>query len=327
MDLVCRDHHRSSFQPAWWLRSANLQTLWPALFRWARTPALRRERFELPDGDFVDVDWTPGETGPIVLLLHGLEGSSRSPYIRGMLAAVNKRGWRGAAMHFRGCSGEPNRLPRTYHSGDTGDFACLLRKLRAREPDTPIGAVGFSLGGNALLKWLGEERESEIIGVAVSVCAPMVLSVCAERLAQGFSRLYQWRLIKQMKRKLAIKFAHHEPPIDLTDLASWCTFRAFDHHVTAPLHGFRDVDDYYARVSARQFLGDIQIPTLVIHAADDPFMTPSVIPTADELAPNIRLEISGAGGHVGFIGGWLPFWPSYWLEKRVTEFLAAHFQE
>lgn len=315
----------SRFEVAWWLRSPHLQTLWPTLARRSPGPPLRRERFELSDGDFVDLDWTLGSSGPIIVLLHGLEGSSASPYIRGMLQTIERRGWRGVLMHFRGCSGEPNRLPRSYHSGDTADFQSLVSALRLREASVPLAAVGFSLGGNVLLKSLGEQGDASLIDTAVAVSVPMRLGECADRLEWGFSRLYQWRLLRDMRAKQRRKFRDCSAPIDLSGLSTWTTFRHFDHHVTAPLHGFAGVVDYYAKSSSRQFLPGIRTPTLILHARDDPFMTPAVLPEERELSDTTRLEISERGGHVGFVGGKLPARPVYWLEERVPEFLSGFF--
>ena len=224
-------------------------------------------------------------------------------------------------MHFRGCSGEPNRLPRSYHSGDTADLAALLVTLKQRRPDTPIHAVGYSLGGNALLKYLGEDPTRALVDSAVAVCVPMVLSECAERLEVGFSRVYQWWLLKSLKNKLSVKFAGAQSPINLDEVWGCRTFRVFDDLVTAPLHGFRDADHYYQQVSARRFLGAISTPTLIIHAEDDPFMTTNVLATPHEVSPRVEIETTPGGGHIGFIEGAVPFWPRYWLDERIARFI------
>jgi len=296
-----------------------MQTLWPFLFR--RTPrvALRRERLELPDGDFLDLDWTANDDGPVVLVLHGLEGSSDSKYARGLLKAVHERGWRGAVMHFRGCSGAPNRLLRSYHSGETGDLAYVVDLLRRREPETPLHVVGYSLGGNVLLKWLGEAGKRAPIDSAVAVSVPFVLAESARRLARGFSRVYQWVLLRQLRASVMAKLVYRPLPFDGRMLAGLRSFREFDEHVTAPLHGFAGADDYYERSSSRQYLKGIEIPTLVIHARDDPFMTETAIPQDGELSPAIELELCANGGHVGFVGGEWPWVPAYWLEGRILQ--------
>lgn len=316
---------RSDFQAPWWLRSAHLQTIYPTLFRRGPRIALRRERLELDDGDFLDLDWSGGAGGPVVLVLHGLEGSSASPYARGMLGAAHARGWRGVVMHFRGCSGEPNRLPRSYHSGDTGDLARVITRLRERRDVAALAAVGYSMGGNVLLKWLGEQGAGAGLDAAVAVSVPFTLSLAADRLAHGFSRIYQQRLIDDLRTKLRRKFSRGRCPIDLDKASSSRNFWEFDDRVTAPLHGFEDVHDYYARSSSRQYLHGIRVPTLILHAEDDPFMTPEVIPSPDELSTCTRLEVSARGGHVGFVRGRLPWRPRYWIEERIPEFIAGHF--
>jgi predicted alpha/beta-fold hydrolase len=315
----------SSFRAPWWLKFAHLQTVYPTLFRHGPGIALRRERLELDDGDFLDLDWTQGEQGPVVLVLHGLEGSSRSPYARGMLAAAHSRGWRGVVMHYRGCSGEPNRLPRSYHSGETGDLSLVIDHLRSTGDVPALAVVGYSMGGNVLLKWLGEAQSGAAIDAAVAVSVPFTLSLAADRLKRGFSRVYQQRLIAELRAKLRHKFCHRDCPIDLERANASRDFWEFDDRVTAPLHGFEDVHDYYTRSSSRQYLRNIRVPTLILHARDDPFMTPDVLPVRDELSPSIELEVSPCGGHVGFVYGKLPWRPRYWLEERIPDFLSTHF--
>jgi len=317
----------SRFVPAWWCRGAHMQTLWPVFVRRRPTVVLQRERLELPDGDFLDLDWTRGSPGdPIVLILHGLEGSSDSQYARGLLQAIVRRGWRGVVMHFRGCSGEPNRLPRSYHSGETADVGHVLKILRQRESDTPIAAVGYSLGGNVLLKYLGESGRDTPLRAAAAVSVPMLLNECALRLEIGFSRVYQWHLVRSMRRSAEAKRRHVSLPIKVDDLAQLHTFREWDDAITAPLHGFAGVEDYYAKSSSRQFLAGIAIPTLLIHAKDDPFMRERVIPTPQELAPAVTFELYDSGGHVGFVAGSWPWRARYWLEERIPAFCSQQFE-
>jgi hypothetical protein len=312
------------FRPAWWLPDPHAQTLWPVLCRHRPRLALRRERLELPDGDFLDLDWTPGDRGPIALILHGLEGSSDSPYARGLLAAVARRGWRGLVLHFRGRSGQPNRLARGYHAGDTADLAYVVDRLRQREPTTPLAAIGDSLGGNVLLKWLGEAGSGAPLHAAVAVSVPFLLDTVARRLNQGFARLYQWHLLGTLKRSYRAKFGSRpDGPAPLAGLARLRDFYAFDDQVTAPLHGYAGVHDYYARASGRPYLGRIRIPTLILHALDDPFMLPEAVPNPRELSASVRLECSPCGGHVGFVAGRWPWRAEYWLERRIPEFLSA----
>ena len=311
----------ADFTPAWWLQGPHLQTTWPALLRPAPSVRLTRERLELPDGDFIDIDWT-GDTGPIVVILHGLQGSSRSPHVRGLLRSVTGRGWRGAVMHFRGCGGKANRLPRTYHSGETGDVGYFLRSLQEREPATPVAAVGYSLGGNVLLKWLAERGAGAELVAAVAVSVPFLLARAADRLDRGFSRVYRRHFIVDLHRAILKKFRHRPGPLDLDAVHRARTFRGFDNRVTAPLHGFRDATHYYEAASCRQYLRGVARPTLVLHALDDPFMTRDVVPRRDELSPSIRMELSAAGGHVGFVEGSAPWSARYWLEERIPRFLA-----
>ena len=312
------------FKPAWWCRGPHAQTLWARLVRRPPCVAFRRERLELPDGDFIDLDWTQTGSGPIVIVLHGLEGSSDSPYARGLLRAIERRGWRGVVMHFRGCSGETNRLARSYHSGDTDDLAFLVTILRRREPHAPLATVGFSLGGNVLLKWLGKTDGEAPLSAAVAVSVPFVLHSAAARLQRGFSRLYQWQLLRSLRRTVYIKQRHMEMPLKRRDLSTLKNFRDFDEYVTAPLHGFDSADHYYTVSSSRQYLGGITVPTLLLHARDDPFMSESAIPRPDELSESVTLELSPRGGHVGFVAGAWPWQARYWLDERIPAYLARY---
>ena len=319
-----------AFKPAWWLRSPHLQTLWPSLVRgrFGVRPQLRRERVELDDGDFLDLDWHASSPAsptdrPIVLIVHGLEGSSRSPYAWGMLQATVAAGFDAVIMHFRGCSGEPNRAERTYHSGETTDLAHIVTILSQRA--SAVAAIGFSLGGNVLLKWLGETGRANPLACAVAISVPYRLERCGERLEHGFSRFYQWWLMRSLRgsvlRKWQSRECHH---FELSEVPQTRTFREFDDAVTAPLHGFKDADDYYMRSSSRSYVPSIERPTLLLQAADDPFMYPDVIPHRDEIPPQVTLEVSATGGHVGFVAGTVPWRCEYWAESRATKFIKAH---
>lgn len=314
---------RSEFRRAWWLPGAHLQTLWPNLVRPTPRVHLRRERLELPDGDFLDLDWTGPTDGPLVLILHGLEGSIKSHYAAGLMRELCAAGLEAVLMHFRGCSGEPNRLARSYHSGETGDLAYVLARLRERYPQRAMAAVGYSLGGNVLLKWLGESGRDAQLQQAVAVSVPFDLGRCADRLDQGFSRLYQAHLLRRLKRSAQRKFRRLPPPIDLDAVIRARSFREFDDCATSLLHGFADASDYYRRCSSRPFLTRIRVPTLILHAADDPFMAEDVIPTEDELSAAVTLEWSPGGGHVGFVSGALPLRGRYWLEERIVDHLGG----
>ncbi len=312
----------SRFKPAWWLPGSHAQTLFPFIARRRLEITTHRERLTLPDGDFLDLDWALDAPldAPLVLVLHGLEGSLRSHYAAGLLRCLNQAGLRAVLMYFRGCSGEPNRLPRGYHSGETSDLAWVVTQLREREPETPLAAVGFSLGGNVLLKWLGEAGAQADLHAAVAVSVPFSLAIAADRLDRGLSRIYQAYLLHRLRRSLRAKQARMALPISLPALGQLDSFRRFDDAVTAPLHGFAGVDDYYARASSRAFLARIIRPTLILQAQDDPFMTPAALPHLEELAPAVRMELSIQGGHVGFITGRFGR-PEYWLEQRIPTFL------
>lgn len=313
------------FKPAWWLPSAHLQTLWPFLFRRdVKSLSLFDERFELPDGDFVDLVWVGEGKGPIILILHGFEGSIDSHYVKGLLQKIISHGWRAVFMHFRGCSGEPNRLARSYHSGETGDINIVAKALYEREPHTHFAAVGFSLGGNVLLKWLGETGETNPLKAAIAISVPFELHKTSHRIQKGFSKIYQWYFLKCLRKRLSLKFEQISRPEYLPPLSRLHTLRDFDDKVTAPLHGFLNADEYYLTSSSRQFLKKITVPTLVLHAKDDPFMTQDIIPQENELSQQVCLEVSEKGGHVGFVSGKFPWRAEYWLEKRIPEFLGGH---
>ena len=317
----------SCFYPAWWLRNRHLQTVWPTLFSRRGGLRSRRERFELSDGDFLDLDWVGGDSGPIVVVLHGLMGSIESPYAAGILREIERQGWRGLFVHFRGCSGEPNRLPRAYHSGDTGDLAAVIEEVNRREPATPIAAIGYSLGGNALLKWLSETGDGNPLKAAVAVSVPFDIEQVANSINQGFSRVYERRLTRCLQEAVRSKIDRFGDimPIDRDLVGQLDDFWSFDNEVTAPLHGFADARDYYTKSSARQFLPGIRTHTLILHAKDDPFMTPEVIPTLDEVSDSTTLEVSEHGGHVGFVSGKWPWSTRYWLEERIPAYLKEYF--
>jgi len=314
-----------SFHPPWWLRGRHAQTLWPTLGRRRVPLQLTRERLELPDDDFLDLNWTAGNSGPIVVVFHGLMGSIDSPYARGILKQIHQRGWRGLFVHFRSCSGEPNRKDRFYHSGDTADMAFVIQELQRREPEASIAAVGYSLGGNALLKWLGETGDVNPLAAAVAVSVPFDLQSVADTIHKGFSRTYEKHLIDKLCASVRSKIHGdgYAMPVTEADLAKLRTFWEFDEAVTAPLHGFKDARDYYITCSARQFLPHIRRPALILHAKDDPFMTPDVLPESDELSESTQLELSERGGHVGFVHGAFPWTARYWLEERIPEYLGT----
>ncbi|MEN9727214.1 MAG: hypothetical protein RL434_1580 [Pseudomonadota bacterium] len=313
----------SPYIPAWWLPGPHLPTLWAARGRPAPPIAAHPERLELPDGDFVDLVWAGNDSGPLVVVLHGLEGSFASPYARRVMHAVASRGWGACLLQFRGCSGVPNRLARCYHSGDTGDLDFLVTTLRSRWPDRALCVVGYSMGGNVLLKWLGEHGSAAPVHAAAAVSVPFELAAAAQRLNEGFSRVYQAHLLASLRMSLDRKFATHDLPFSRHELARVRTFHEYDDRVTAPLHGFAGADDYYARASSRQFIPGIRIPTLILHARDDPFLPERAIPQAHECPSSVSLEVPARGGHVGFITDPLPGLTRPWLEERIVAFLGS----
>jgi uncharacterized protein len=316
------------FRAAWWLRSPHAQTIGGRLLRRPPSPALRRERIELPDGDFVDIDHAEsglGADAPIVLLAHGLEGSARRGYAINVYRELARHGVRAAGLNFRSCSGEPNRLARAYHSGDTADIRFVLTLLAERWPHARRGAIGFSLGGNALLKLLGEEGESarDLVSAAAAVSVPYDLGAGADWLEQtAIGRFYRSRFVASLLAKTAAKGALVDDVCDRGRVRGARTFREFDDAVTAPLHGFADAADYYEQSSAKHFVGAIRIPTLLLHAADDPFLPASCFPHAAVAAnPCVHAVVTPHGGHVGFIEG-PPWAPSFWADREAARFLA-----
>lgn len=311
----------TSYQAPAWLPGGHLQTVWPLLIR-AVAPPYRRERLDTPDGDFVDLDWLPGASHgtPLVVLFHGLEGSSQSHYAVALMQALAARAWGGVVVHFRGCSGEPNRLLRAYHSGDSAEIHWLLHHLR-QQTGGPLLAMGVSLGANALLKWLGEQGTAAggILRAAAGICAPMDLAAANEMLSRGLSRLYARHFLVTLIPAALDKLRRHPGAFDGEQLKAARTLRDFDDIVTAPIHGFADAADYYARASAGPFLGRIGIPTLVMNPRNDPFLPPWALPAPQQLPPSVRLETPAGGGHVGFVSGDFPG-HLQWLPERVLSF-------
>ena len=266
----------------------------------------------------------PDNGGDICLILHGLEGSLESHYSGPLIQAATRAEQLAVFMHFRGCSGEPNRLPRRYHSGDTADLAFVIKTIQQHYPDRNIHAVGVSLGGNILLKYLGEQGNVHPLQSAVAISVPYDLANGAETLKHGTARIYQRHLLGSLQRRYYEKANYMELPIPVYARSRIDTIYDFDDLVTAPLHGFRSAEDYYQRSSSRQFIPGIRIPTLLIHAEDDPLMTPDVIPTSNELPPCVQFDLCTHGGHVGFIQGQLPLHADYWLDQRVESWLQGY---
>jgi predicted alpha/beta-fold hydrolase len=318
---------RSAFRPARWLRNRHAQTIYPSFpWAWRERPALRREVLKLPDGDETAVDWvietegTP-KSAPLLIILHGLESSAESAYARMLMHAAASRQWRCCVLHFRDCGDYRNVLPRRYHAGETNDIRYFVAKLERQGQLGPMVAAGYSLGGNVLLKYLGESGAGCPLKGAAAVCVPLNLHECAEALNKGISRGYQNYLLRRMKRSVGRKFDPHTAAFDWQRAMQSRTFAEFDDAVTAPLHGFAGKDDYYDRCSSVHFLKSIERPTLIVNALDDPFMTPEVIPGGRVLSEHVTLEVSEHGGHVGFIEGGSPWRPRFYLPERLIGFL------
>ena len=319
---------REPYHPPFWYRGRHLRTLWgPLLRHWPRPP-VRRERLETPDGDFLDLDWLQGPPpdAPLVLILHGLEGSSRSHYARGLLIGAGRLGWRSAVLHFRSCSGEVNRLARLYHSGETADLEWVVECLRTRDGSRPIGLVGISLGGNVALKWLGERGDAvpPEVAAAVAISTPFDLAACARMLDRGFNRaVYTTSFLRTMKAKIRHKRALYDGDLDLAAVLRSRTFREYDRLFTAPLNGFADENDYWTRASSGPFLEGVRRPTLLISATNDPFMPAESLPRAAvEKSRWLEALFVTQGGHVGFLDGALG--ASSWAERRALAFLRRH---
>ncbi len=321
---------QSTFKPAWWLRNRHAQTIYPSL-PWSAPArvALRCETLELPDGDATAVDWLV-ETHeneaelPLLVILHGLESSAQASYAQLLLANARDHGWNACVLHFRDCGDYRNRLPRRYHAGETNDIRFFIDKLVADGQSGPILAAGYSLGGNVLLKYLGENASSTPVRAAAAVSVPLDLAVSASALNSGFSRIYQKHLLKRMKSAVNRKFDQYTAAFDWHRTMAAKTFAEFDDAVTAPLHGFDGKDDYYRSCSAVSFLSAIERPTLIVNALDDPFMTPDIIPGSERLSDSVTLEVSKYGGHVGFIEGGTPLRPRYYLPQRIINYLDEH---
>ena len=302
-------------------RNAHLQTIIANTLRRAPVRYHRRERLELDDGDFLDLDWLdhPAARG-IAVVFHGLGGNSYAPYVCGAASSLFEAGFSVAAVNFRGCSGEPNRLPRGYHCGATDDALRVVQALRPRTSG-PLVAVGFSLGGNVLARAMGEWGDDALVDAAVAVAAPLDLHAAIQTLDRGLSRGYQQFLLVRLKAHLWPKRRILAQAVDM-DAAMRCTsFRAFDDLVTAPLHGYDSALDYWTRASARPLLPQVRRPLLLLHAMDDPFMPPSVLPGAGEASEWVTVHTERHGGHVGFLGAGGAGQPVWWLEHELADWL------
>jgi len=318
--------YQSNFKPAWWLTNAHLQTIMAKYLRRSEKITTITEILELPDNDFIELAWTEippaNNTRPIIVILHGLAGSKDSHYAKGMLKTLKKQGWIGVLMHFRGCGKQPNRQASSYHSGDTRDINFFSQVLAHRYQQCNFALIGFSLGGNVLTRYLAEHK-SNPYSSAISICAPLHLSSCSQRINKGFSKVYQKYLVNMLKETTREKIAKKLlPQICPNKLAKIRTIWQFDNYITAPINGFNNAEHYYQQASGCDVLTEINQPCLIIHASDDPFLSHSDTISVKNLPNTMRFEVSKRGGHVGFIHGNNPFKPQYWLEKRSITFLA-----
>ncbi|MEP7329606.1 MAG: alpha/beta fold hydrolase [Betaproteobacteria bacterium] len=323
----------STYRAPAWLPGRHAQTLFPYFVARPHV-AYRRERIETPDGDFWDMDWAnvpskDSPTSPLLVVFHGLEGSSASNYARQLMVEAAMRGWRGVVPNFRGCSGEPNRLPRAYHSGDHEEIARMLAALRDRvDPRTPMLVAGISLGGSALLNWLGRAGEKAAATVTAAATASVPLDLMASGIAidRGFNRVYAWHFLQTLRPKALALAARFPGRLDTQRIARIRSMHDFDDAVTAPLHDFADVDDYWTRGSSKQWLPGVGVPTLVLNARNDPFVPGVSLPAPEAVSSSVQLEQPATGGHAGFLDGRFPG-RANWMPQRLTAFLAAALQD
>jgi predicted alpha/beta-fold hydrolase len=316
--------HPESYVAPWWLPGGHLQTIVSAKWVPLLPIAYRRERWATPDADFIDIDFAAPEPAqqeaPILVLFHGLEGSSSSHYSRATMRATADRGWRGLVVHFRGCSGEVNLLPRAYHSGDSEEGDWILRRIHARWPSAPLYAVGVSLGGNMLAKWLGERAESaRFVTAAASVGSPLDLAAGGAALGRGLNRLYTRMFLATLKPKAVSKAERFPGVADATRLHASRNLYEFDNAYTAPVHGFRDTDDYWRRASGKPWLAAVRVPHLVLNALNDPFVPAASLPQRFEVSSFVQLEQPAGGGHIGFASGPMPGRLDF-LPQRLFDF-------
>lgn len=320
-----------TYHAPWWLGRGAFGAHWQTVYasKLGRPPviAYQRERWDTtphgkPDGDFIDIDRVAGPADkPMLVVFHGLEGDSQSQYARNLMQEVVRRGWRGMVAHFRSCSGEINRLPRAYHSGDAAEIDWILRRARAESPEQPLYVAAISLGGNATLKWAGEQgSEAAKVATAVAaISAPLDLAVAGDTLAQGFCKVYTARFLRTMKKNSLAKLRLHPGIFREKVMLAARNLREFDNEVTAPLHGFKDTDDYWTRASAKPGLIDVKVPALVLNALNDPFLPASALPRKHEVSAMVTLDFPEHGGHVGFFEGGFPG-SGTWMPRRVFHF-------
>jgi len=316
----------STYRAPWWLPGGHLQTIAPAKLLRVPHVDFRRERWDAPDGDFIDVDFAAPEPAdlraPVLVLFHGLEGSSQSHYARSIMRAFADCGWRALVSHFRGCSGEPNLLPRAYHSGDSDEGDWILRRAHARWPDAKLAAVGVSLGGNMLAKWLGErEEDAQFVTAAASIGSPLDLAAGGAALARGLNMLYTRMFLATLKAKALAKIERFPGTARPDVIRNARNLYEFDNEYTAPVHGFRNTDDYWLRASGKPLLAAVKVPHLVLNAKNDPFVPAESLPRERDVSRFVVLEQPEEGGHIGFARG-----PSPGDLRFLAERLLAFFQ-
>lgn len=316
------------FVPAWWLRNAHLQTLWGKLVRKLPPAPVETEIWTAPDGERMELHRlrAPASKSRLVLL-HGLEGSVRSHYAQGLLWQAHRRGWNADLLIFRTCGTTESTAPRMYHSGETTDITWVIERLIAEDPDAQIGLAGVSLGGNVLLKFLGEQGPKLVsqVRVAAAISVPFDLERSSRQIDRGFSRLYQWHFMRTLRRKASSKLAQFPHLADLSRVEATKTMYDYDDAMTAPVHGFRDAGDYYTRSSSIHWIDTIAVPTLLLSAVDDPFLPAAVLTEVELRAArnsNLYAEFHAHGGHVGFISGSNPLHPIYYAEQRAADFIS-----
>lgn len=310
------------------MTNRHVQTIMPRFFRPFHHTRYQLEQLDTPDGDFIELAWSlpHNETAPLAVVLHGLEGNINSFYAKGMMKALKKQGFAVVLMHFRNCSTEVNRLPRAYHSGDTADLSFFINHLKQLYPNRPLVAVGFSLGGNVLAKYLGEQQQQCPLSAAALVSAPYDLSASSDVIRKSLGKIYQKYLLDRMKKSMQRKLPQIKQQISITtdQLMEIDDLLEFDNQLTAPLHGFENAHDYYRQASAMPYLKHIAVPTLIIHAKDDPMLSIKAVPSRQDVSEPVTLRISEKGGHVGFISGKNPFKPVFWLEQAVPSYFGQY---
>ncbi len=315
--------HVSSYTPPVFFNNGHIQTIFPVLFRKINNVHYYRERIQTPDHDFLDLDWSVHGHDRLAVISHGLEGSTHRAYVKGMVRAVTQNGWDALAWNYRSCSGEPNNRLQSYHNGATRDLDWVIRHAGQKNKYKEIALIGFSLGGNLTLLYLGREQPHPVVKKAVTLSVPCDLKGSAARLTERANRLYMKRFLIMLHRKIKAKMRLFPEKINDKDYGKIKDFKGFDDRYTAPIHGFKDAEDYWAKCSSKPYIPRIKIPTLIINALDDPFLSPGCFPVQEaSQTPNVTLCLPRSGGHVGFVA--FNSQKQYWSEQAAVQFLAGH---